>query len=637
MLFAWLDSREATRVGHALADEFVAPSESASIPRRNKPATGTSRDLQRFLARFQQRIDKQARDLHLNLFQRVKLVHSFKWRLREQGIEHEVVDELSHALLLRLNGTSLGTSAATAEPHTARLRAGEGRALLAEGTDHLSRGDYDKAVRCFHELLKLEPRHAVLRNNLGTAYWRLGRYEEAETQFRTAIGIKPGYAEAHCNLGGLLRARGRVSESEAPLRRALKLQPVDLDAQASLSATLLLLGRLSEAKSLLEKVLKTAPRNVAALVGLGQIAGTEGRLEEAETLYQRAAEIDSSAPSPWAAIAWLRRMSGADRAWVERAERLASAATSPLEEANLRYAMGKYYDDSGNFKRAFDNFRRANELRRAAVAPYDRKSRVAFVDDLVRVYTREALAKSVPDSTDPEPAVLVVGMPRSGTTLVAQIIASHPQAHVAGELPFWSQVMHRHDRTIRQRGLDTALRGKLAAQYRSELAQSAAGAARVVDKWTFNAEFLGVIHSALPGARVIHLRRNPIDTCLSCYFQQLSPEMNFTMDLADLAHYYREHERLMAHWRRVLPPGVLLEVPYEGLVADQESWTRRILEFIGLSWDERCLKYHDTQRTVATASFWQVRQPLYSSSVDRWRNYERFIGPLLGLKDLPPP
>jgi hypothetical protein len=156
----------------------------------------------------------------------------------------------------------------------------------------------------------------------------------------------------------------------------------------------------------------------------------------------------------------------------------------------------------------------------------------------------------------------------------------------------------------------------------------------VVDKSNFNADRLGLIHSVFPNARIISVRRDPMDTCLSCYFQRFANAPSFTVDLKDLAHYYREHHRLMQHWRSVLPDSVLLEVPYAELVAEQEAWSRRILEFIGLEWDARCLEYYTTERPVLTASQWQVRQRIYPNSVGRWRNYKKFIGPLLQLREL---
>ena len=158
--------------------------------------------------------------------------------------------------------------------------------------------------------------------------------------------------------------------------------------------------------------------------------------------------------------------------------------------------------------------------------------------------------------------------------------------------------------------------------------------ARIVDKSLFNVDYLGVIHSVFPNSRIVYVRRDPIDTCLSCYMQDFPPALNFTFDLSDVAHYYRLRVRLIEHWRGALPPGTMLDVPYEELIADQEGWTRKILNFLGLEWDERCLNFYETKRAVVTASFWQVRQKVYRDSVQRWRHYEKFIGPLLALKDL---
>jgi Sulfotransferase family len=230
--------------------------------------------------------------------------------------------------------------------------------------------------------------------------------------------------------------------------------------------------------------------------------------------------------------------------------------------------------------------------------------------------------------------IFVMGMPRSGTSLTEQIIASHPSVKGAGELDFWPHAGFEHESAIRQGLVDESTRRKLAEAYLRALETRSGGAQRIVDKTPINCDFLGLIHSAFPNGRMIYMQRDPIDTCLSCYFQQFSPSLNFTMDLSDLANYYRDHHRLMAHWRAVLPPGTILDVPYAELVADQKGWTRKILEFLDLEWNERVLDFQDTQRIVVTASSWQVRQKIYTSSVRRWRNYQKFIEPLRRLEDL---
>jgi hypothetical protein len=293
--------------------------------------------------------------------------------------------------------------------------------------------------------------------------------------------------------------------------------------------------------------------------------------------------------------------------------------------------MGKYCDDVNDFEQAFANFKRGNELMKTASEDYDREERSHTVDQLIRVYSRDAISKIGAAGSSSAKPVFVVGMPRSGTSLAEQIIAAHPAAYGAGELLFWATLITK-DTGLTQDIFSEPTRLKVAEEYLRILESHSASAARVVDKAPVNSDFLGLIYSVFPNARVIYMQRDPIDTCLSCYFQQFLTGLNFTFDLSDIAHYYREHQRIIAHWRAVLPPGFILDIPYEELVVDQEAWSRKMLEFIGLEWDARCLEFHTNERAVVTASAWQVRQKIYKSSVTRWRNYKKFIGPLKTLE-----
>ena len=638
MLLKLLKTEKANQVGMALADALVL--ETASRPARARAETRrpefNERALPGILQRFLQRVDREARPLQLNVLKRAVLANSFKWRLIEQGVERQMADELTQALVVRLSTTtaaqvvaarSVDTTERTRELHNAPT-------AFARGTACLARRAYAEAIEHLQEVLRADAEHVAARSNLGAALCGLGRYQEAEAQFRRAIAIRRDYADAHSNLGTVLRLRGELVESEATLREALKLKPSHVEAQLNLSLTLLLLGRWREAKALLENVLKRGPGNVAALVGLAQIAGPEGRFAQAESLFKRAIEIDPQSPGAWAGLVWLRKMTPADRAWLERAEQISGVGLAPHEEANIRYAIGKYHDDLGDFKSAFHSYRRANELQKMAAEPYDRSWRARFVEDMQRTYTRATLTGSHPGASDSVRPVFVVGMPRSGTSMVEQILASHPAVSGAGEFGYWSGAMRQHEGAIRQEFPGEPLRRKLAAGYLRALGARCSESTRVIDKTPFNADYLGLIHTVFPRARIIYLRRSPIDTCLSCYFQQFSTDMSFAMDLSDLAHYYREHARLVAHWHDVLPAGTLLDVSYEDLIADQEGGTRRILAFLGLDWDERCLNFHKTERAVMTASFWQVRQEIYRRSGGRWHNYKKYIGPLLSLNDV---
>jgi tetratricopeptide (TPR) repeat protein len=636
-MLKWFSAREATDVGVALADDFVLQSASGSRARQKNtgPAPGAGHDLQKFMQKFLQRVDRDARPLELNLFKRAKLANSFKWRLLEKGLDKELVEELTQALVLRLT-TDGAQSSGTREPGLLTRRSALSRvqALLLQGTEQTARGAHAEAAQSYEEVLALDRRNASAHNNLGVALCELGRYRDAAEQFRQAIGLKPNYADAQLNLGSLMRLQGRFVESEQPLRRALKLKPTSVDAQVSLAATLFNLGAMRESRALLEKALRAAPRHLEALLTMGQLDAREGRFAGAEARFNRALEINPRAPRAWVGLAALRHMTSADSTWLKGAEASAESGLPPLVESGLRYAIGKYYDETGDFGRAFRSYQRANELVKTSAEAYDRQMVTQFVDGLIEAYPREALAKAQPGASDSAVPVFVVGMPRSGTTLIEQIVASHPAARGAGELEFWGFTALKHETSLQRQPPGEALRRKLAERYLRVLGSRSTDAARVVDKAPFNSNYLGIIHSVFPRSRIIYVRRDPIDTCLSCYFQDFPPALNFTLDLGDLAHYYRQHHRLMEHWRGALPAGTLLDVPYEELVSDQEAWTRRIVEFLGLPWDERCLSFHSTDRSVLTASYWQVRQKIYSSSIGRWRNYQKFIGPLLTLKGM---
>jgi len=225
----------------------------------------------------------------------------------------------------------------------------------------------------------------------------------------------------------------------------------------------------------------------------------------------------------------------------------------------------------------------------------------------------------------------VIGMPRSGTSLAEQILASHPQVFGAGELSFWDRASLRIAAANRDSGTGPALLGSLAAEYDALLAALAGDRRHIVDKMPENFAHLGLIHAALPGARIIHMRRHPIDTSLSIYFQDFVVGHSYAFDLEDIVHYYEEYRRLMSHWASVLPSDAILEVPYEELAAQPERWSRRMVEFAGLPWDAACLDSHSASRSVRTASRWQVRQKIHTGSVERWQRYAAHLGPLLRL------
>jgi tetratricopeptide (TPR) repeat protein len=635
MILNWLDASRAVELGIALADELAPPATDATHRSKSKSWT-PNEALQEIL----ERPDLGIPTADLNFYKRAKLANSFKWRLIENGVERVKADEVTQTLVLNLsiNRPDQQREAVRSDgPRTARpAPAGNAQQLLLAGNKCMARGQYLEASEFFHDILKLDPNNAIAFNNLGSAYSRLNRFQEAEECFRSAVVTRPDFVAAHCNLGMVLRWRGYLADSEISLRQALKLNPRYLDARINLGMTLALSNRFRDAAAHFKKVLKTKPRDPEALFGMGQIAGMEGRFEESEKIFKQALAVDPKMPIAWAALVNLRKMTTSDPSWLASVEEIVANKIPPMESATLHFAMGKYYDDLAQFEHAFKKYRSANEQLKPISDSYDRKARTHFVDKLMRLPAPPA-ADSVPHGANAsKKPVLVVGMMRSGTSLTEQIIASHPLARGAGELEYWHNFVRERFSapSLGLDGLDLASRTRIAEGYLRALEGVSPTALRVVDKAPLNAEYLGVIHSILPNARFIHMQRDPIDTCLSCYFQNFSLAHSFTLDLPDLAHYYREHHRLVSHLRNMLPRGSILDVPYEELVADQEGWTRKILDFIELEWDARCLDFPATQRPIVTASFWQARQKIFKTSVQRWRNYEKFIEPLLELKQL---
>jgi tetratricopeptide (TPR) repeat protein len=627
MILQWFNSRQASETGAALADKLT-PSATGIDRSGAGPNAGALDEILGLAV-------AEVRCLTLNFYQRAKLANAFKWRLIENGVEKKVADEVTQTLVVNISTSQRSETILTDEPRAASIpeKSPSTAALLAKGNKFFGEGDYSSALASYAEVLKGNPQHAEALNNVGSVLFKLSRYIEAEQHYRGAITIRPAYPEALMNLGNVLRRRGYFSEAADSFRRAVKLRPNYWDAHCDLGSALVFMGDLHGAKGRYKKVLKAKPRHIGSLLGMAHIAAMEGGWEEAGKLLDRVMEVDARNAAALAARPGLRKQTLADAPWLYAAEQVAASGIDPYEEAMLRSAIGKYFDDVGDFARAFESYKHANEILKPFAEPYDRKKRTQMVRSLIDGYTRDVVAQSAKEAAVSTLPVFVVGMPRSGTSLVDQIICSHPSAKGAGELAFWFEATREHETEVRKGLTDESLVKTLRDSYLRTLGPYAKGALRVVDKAPLNSDHLGAIHKVFPNARIIYMQRDPIDTCLSCFFQAFPLTANFTLDLSDLVHYYEEHKRLMDHWRSVLPAGTILDVPYSELVSDQEGWTRKILDFIGLAWNEQCLRFEQTERAVATASYWQVRQKIYNTSVARWRNYEKFIGPLRTLRE----
>jgi tetratricopeptide (TPR) repeat protein len=494
------------------------------------------------------------------------------------------------------------------------------------GLIRVAQGRRDEAVIHYRRALQLNPKYVEALNNVGAALNDLGARREAAAAHAQAISLDPNRPQSHCNLGNVLIEMRRFEDAVVSFERALALKPDLAPAHLSLAAALRQLGRAAQAEVSCRAALAIEPQSAAALSVLAELRADRGQFADAEVLLERAMVLDPGFPFPYFSIATHRKMSAEDRRWLDGTMALFNKPLTLRHEISLRYALGKYFDDIQQYDEAFGHYRQANELTQRYGVRYDAAAIMHRNEAIKTRFDPTALADWQSRGDGAQRPVFIVGMPRSGTTLMEQILASHPAVFGAGELPFWQTAFGAFE------AKGAALIPTMARDYLAGLAALSDSAPRVIDKMPQNFVNLGLIHAALPNAKIIHMQRHPIDTCLSIYFHYFSHLHPYANDLSHLAHYYGEYVRLMEHWRAVLPAGTLLEIPYESLIEDQEGWTRRALDFLGLPFDPRCLDFHQTDRVVITFSKWQVRQKISASSVGRWRHYHKHVGPLLELE-----
>jgi tetratricopeptide (TPR) repeat protein len=483
------------------------------------------------------------------------------------------------------------------------------------GVIFLQRRNHAEALRQIDLALKRNPNNSAALDNRGVALKELKRFEAALASHNRAIALQPNFAEAFLNRGNVLRELKRFREAIASYDRALMLRPNYAEALSNRGNVLRETGQLAEAQATYLKALQLSP-NVGGI-------------------YVNLADWKTFKPGdPYIA---------AMESLLAKGEGL-----SKIDRMHLDFALGKAYADLKDYRRSFSHLLAGNAAKRTAIS-YDERSTFVFFDRLETVFTHDLIAtRSGGGDASPMP-IFVLGMPRSGTTLVEQIIASHPMVHGAGESQTLDElvlIVRAQDSNVIQfpefvPDLDTfALRefGDRCVTSLRTLAQAGEGARaeRVTDKTLSNYYFAGLIHLALPNAKIIHTIRDPFDTCISCFSKLFATELKYAYDLGELGRYHKRYERLMKHWHRVLPPGRILDVRYEEVVADLEGQARRIISYCGLDWDDRCLSFHKTDRPVLTASATQVRQPIYRSAIGRWRDYEEHLGPLLSAHGIAP-
>lgn len=480
---------------------------------------------------------------------------------------------------------------------------------------------------------RVYPEHPGVLHGLGLICLRAGRLEEAAVLLGRAAAAAPQNAPILCDLGTAYLMLGRYDEANRCFEDALTTLPGHSAALMGLGDTLAILGRPIEAQAAFEKLLAIEPNSAAAHFGIGTLLTQLGRFAEARDAFERAVALSPRHPAYQRALAETGPFRKSD-ARLPVLEALSQDEDSfpDAQKVELHFALWKAYDDLGLHERAFEHLRLGNTIKRSLVA-YDETSVAEFFREIASNFTPEILQSKRGAGHRSGLPIFVVGMPRSGTSLVEQILASHPDVVGAGELLFLNDLLaddragEEYPRSIASLS-DKSLRalGRLYAERVSALAPDAR---RIVDKLPANFRHIGLIHLALPDARIIDVRRDPVDTCFSCYSKLFLNGLNYTYDLGELGRYHKLYERLTAHWRAVLPEGVLLDVQYEALIDDLAGQAQRIVAFCGLDWDDRCLAFHETARPVRTLSQLQVRQPLFKTSIGRWRPYEPWLKPLL--------
>ncbi len=536
--------------------------------------------------------------------------------------------------------------------------------LLALASKFLSAGRPADAIAPLRNAALLEPSNPIILHDLGLAFLEVGRVPEAIAALQGAVASNPRYTDAYFRLGIALEKQGDVGGAIVAYDRATKLVPSLTEAWFRAGALVYTLGhrdeaigcfrraaatggrttfgRLGKARALLienrnreaEHVLRETlvadPKNAMAYDSLGNLLSEVGRFDEARACFERAIGIAPLLAGSYYDLVRCRPVTNDDKALLQQMQ--AALATPGLEAGQrlrLHLAIGKAADDLGDYALAMQHFDAADLVRRGS-GSFDSAAFSIEIDRLIARCAPEWIARAPRLGSSDATPVMIIGMPRSGTTLVEQIVSMHPEVGAGDELNFWNErgaMWHRSSPA----GNEKAFFAKAASDYLGVLRAIAPTASRVTDKMPFNFLWAGLIHVAFPRAIIIHCRRAAIDTALSIHQTHFLPGLAFPTGGAELVAYFRSYQRLVDHWRSVLPEDRFIDVDYEDLTSAPEPVIRRIISACGLTWDDACLRPESNPRAVKTPSKWQTRQPIYRTSVARWRRYEPWLGPLRAL------
>lgn len=530
-------------------------------------------------------------------------------------------------------------------------------------------GEMDEAVTNYHKALQIKPDFVEAHYNLGVALQELGKLDEAIASYHKALTVKPDFAEVHCNLGIALQKLGKLDEAVACYHAALQIKPNFVEAHSNLGSVLQKQGKLGEAIASYHKVLQIKPDYAEVHCNLGSLLQQLGKLDKAVASYHKALQIkpdfaeahnnlsnalmdlgrqDEAIASCHKALAVKPDYAVAHRhlslmkkfvEYDDDIKAMEQANTRPdigdPQRMHLSFALGKSFEDLHQYKKAFDFYLTGNTIKRGTFE-YSIESVARTMEDLKELFTTEFFNRHKTTGVSDDTPVFILGMPRSGTTLVEQILASHENVYGAGELNHLSRIVASRFTGVGDAKLSESLAQASAddfsdagREYINLIRENIDSAKFITDKMPLNFHRIGIIKLMLPRAKVIHYCRDPRDTCLSIFKNYFPADGNrYAYDLRELGQYYNLYRDLMAHWHKVLPD-FIYDIHYEDIVADQEEQSRSLITHCGLEWDDACLEYYNSDRVVKTASASQVRKPMYKSSVQSWKRYEKGLAPLL--------
>jgi tetratricopeptide (TPR) repeat protein len=518
------------------------------------------------------------------------------------------------------------------------------RKALALAAEHQQQGRPEQAERMLRELLRTQPDNVDALRLLGVISLNAGRLLEAERLLLRATRLAPDYADAHFDLGRAFKEQQKLADAIATLERAIALEPGNFMGYFMLASVLSPAARTDDAIAAYRKVLELRPRHAGAWLGLGHALKTAGQQEEAIAAYRECLRLRPGSGETWWSMANLKtyRLSDDDIAAMQQQLAKHEGAGeddegfSTQSRVNMLFALAKAYEDRGDDAQAWHYYSAGNSTQRM-LENYDPVRTEVVNDEITKVFNAEFLVQQAGNGHPSSEPIFIIGLPRSGSTLLEQILASHSQVEGTSELPYVGVIANtagrnRADGLVYPRALRDAPPGRWQEMGQAYLDLSrihrGLGRPRFIDKMPNNFPHVGLIHLMFPNAKIIDARRYPLDSTLSCYRQLFARGQSFVYDLTDIGEYFLQYQRMMDYWHEVLP-GRVLTVQYEDMVMDFDNQVARLLAYCGLPFEDACIRFWETDRPVRTASSEQVRQPIYDKSIHRWRRYEEQLGELI--------